>query len=135
MSIRKNVLVAGILGFAVGASALGFVAVANPAGSPDFPADSDSATFNFGQEGINAHGESFGPLESYDNPPDLFEAAATNNKIGYIRWSEFWAQIKPADSLQDALATTGRQTTYVLQVYESDGETVIGEYVGTSGGQ
>ena len=61
--------------------------------------------------GINARGETYG-VPNDEGTPDLTSAQATNGKIGYIRETEM-------------MAFEGEG---YLDVYESDGETVIGKF-------
>lgn len=59
--------------------------------------------------GVNARGETYG-VPNDDGVPDLIAAQATNGEIGYIRDSESWA------------------IEGCIDVYESDGTTVIGVF-------
>lgn len=61
--------------------------------------------------GVNARGETYG-VPNDEGVPDLHSAQATNGKIGYIRNTEL-------------MAFEGEG---YLDVYESDGETVIGRF-------
>lgn len=61
--------------------------------------------------GVNARGETYG-VPNDDGVPDLSAAQATNGEIGYIRQTEL-------------MAFEGEG---YLDVYESDGETVIGQF-------
>lgn len=72
----------------------------------------------------NSRGQTYGSMVKSDElgeTPDLVEALATNGKVGYVRLDEL-----------EAPSSESRQARY-LPVYESDGVTVIGQYV--SGGQ
>jgi hypothetical protein len=62
--------------------------------------------------GVNAHGQTFGAANAKDGFPDLQGAQATNGKLGYISTKE-WNAFR------------GRG---YINVYESDGTTVIGKF-------
>jgi hypothetical protein len=62
--------------------------------------------------GINAHGQTYGGSNKKYGTPDLQGAQATNGKLGYIN-------VKEWDSFQG---------TGSINVYESDGTTVIGKF-------
>ena len=62
--------------------------------------------------GVNANGDTYGVPNSV-GVPDLHAAQATNGKIGYIYDDDLWCAAPNATS---------------IPVYESDGETVIGEF-------
>jgi hypothetical protein len=122
---KLGVVAAGI-GFI--ASALGFGFAMLPLDSPTSnQGQTNEASFPYGQSGVNSRGDTYGPLVSYDDPPDLFEAAATNGNIGYVRWTEFWEEMKPSDSLAEALAYV--PVDRFIPVYAEDGTTIIGKYL------
>ena len=79
---------------------------------------------------VNARGETYGVWG--DGPePDLIAAMATNGREGYVRRTELDAAAganpsTPAQALAWQSAHAG-ETTYI-PVYESDGESVIGEF-------
>lgn len=132
MRTVKKVIVATAAGFVIGAGALGATWVA--AGSADEARP--FGDFPVGQTGINEAGESYGPLVDFDNPPDLFETAASNGAVGYARWSDYWNVIGPAASLDEALDAKPQER--VIPVYDKDGRTRIGEFTiftGTEGGR
>lgn len=62
--------------------------------------------------GINAKGQTYGAFNKKNGTPDLEGAQATNGKLGYIN-------VKEWDSFQG---------TGYINVYESDGTTVIGKF-------
>jgi hypothetical protein len=62
--------------------------------------------------GINAHGQTFGDSNKKDGVPDLLGALGTNGKVGFINSKEL-----------DSFEGTG-----YINVYESDGTTVIGKF-------
>lgn len=79
--------------------------------------------------GINAKGETFG-VQRHGKSPDLIAVITTDGKQGYAyvkdldgRWS---VPTSPADALAQQEANEGR--SFSVPVYESDGETIIGEY-------
>lgn len=80
--------------------------------------------------GINAKGETFG-VQRGGKSPDLIAVATTDGKQGYAyvkdldgRWP--LPPTSPADALAQQEAQEGR--SHSVPVYESDGETIIGEY-------
>lgn len=79
--------------------------------------------------GVNAKGETYG-AENENGTPDLIAVIATNGRIGYA-YSEALNSATGGDprSPQEALANQkARQgKTFSVPVYESDGDTVIGE--------
>jgi hypothetical protein len=86
--------------------------------------------------GVNEAGETFGVYKEGAGDADLMAARATNGERGYIRKTEAefvdgTAAMDGFTSLDDALkwqeATAGKK--YSIPVYESDGKTVIGEFV------
>lgn len=67
--------------------------------------------------GVNAHGQTYGAPNGINGFPDLQGAEATNGKVGFIYVKEF-----------DAFQGTG-----CINVYKSDGTTVIGKFgIGTT---
>lgn len=79
--------------------------------------------------GVNAKGESFG-VQRHGKSPDLIAVVTTEGKQGYAyvkdldgRWP---VPTSPADALAQQEANEGR--SHSVPVYESDGETIIGEY-------
>ena len=61
--------------------------------------------------GVNANGQTYG-TPNENGSPDLVAAQATNGEVGYILLDDTW-----------------REGSFTVPVYESDGETVIGEFV------
>ena len=80
--------------------------------------------------GVNAKGETFG-VQRHGKSPDLIAVYATNGKQGYayVKDLDWPVPTSPADARAQQEANEGR--TRSIPVYESDGETLIGEY--TSG--
>jgi hypothetical protein len=79
--------------------------------------------------GVNAKGETFG-VQRHGKAPDLIAVYTTDGKQGYAyvkdldeRWP---VPTSPADALAQQEANEGELPS--VPVYESDGETVIGEY-------
>ena len=79
--------------------------------------------------GVNAKGETFG-VQRNGKSPDLIAVYTTDGKQGYAyvkdldgRWP---VPTSPADALAQQEANEGKSRS--VPVYESDGETVIGEY-------
>lgn len=81
--------------------------------------------------GVNAKGETFG-VENVNGSPDLISVVATNGRTGYAYVAEMnaaWGPepTSPEHALQMQEERAGQ--TASAPVYESDGETVIGELV------
>ena len=81
--------------------------------------------------GVNAKGETFG-VETVNGSPDLLAVIATNGKTGYAYvagMNSAWGPqpTSPEHALQMQEERAGQ--TVSVPVYESDGETVIGEFV------
>lgn len=81
--------------------------------------------------GVNAKGETFG-VHNEHGEPDLIAVSATNGRFGYAYVADMNAADGPeptspehAVELQEQLAGRGVS----VPVYESDGETVVGEFV------
>lgn len=86
--------------------------------------------------GTNANGDTYGVHKDDGSQPDLVAVAATNGRSGYAYADELdgYQPTSPADALrwQEEHGNESRS----VAVYESDGETVIGEFViepGSSG--
>lgn len=128
--MKNSLLLVGALigGMALGGFGLGFVMV--PLQTSSTFAGQDVVP---GQTGHNASGQAYGPLTdlSFRTGPDLFEAGATNGRLGYVEASAFAAAMAPASSLEAALNSTQGDRT--LPVYAVDGKTVIGEYLISAG--
>jgi len=123
VKLWKKIVAAAAGGFLVGAVGFGFVWASNAA-TPDARPFGD---FPVGQEGVNASGETYGPLDDFDSPPDLFEAAASNGAVGYVRWTDYWAVMgQEHTSLEEAL--NRKPEEHVLIVYDKDGKTPVGEF-------
>lgn len=77
--------------------------------------------------GVNAKGETFG-VQRHGKSPDLIAVYATNGKQGYayVKDLDWPVPTSPADARAQQEANEGR--TRSIPVYESDGETLIGEY-------
>jgi hypothetical protein len=71
----------------------------------------------------NANGQTYGTIKPDGSRPDLMLAYARNGRIGYVDIRDLEAD-RPT-SLTEPPVTTARS----IPVYESDGETVIGEFV------
>ena len=80
--------------------------------------------------GVNAKGQTFG-VQRNGESPDLIAVVTTDGKLGYAYAKDLnWpVPTSPADARAHQEANEGR--TRSIPVYESDGETIIGEY--TSG--
>lgn len=89
--------------------------------------------------GVNAKGETFG-VPNENGEPDLIGVSATNGETGYAYVADMNAAYGPEPtSPEDAYRMQEERVgqTFSVPVYESDGETVIGEFVmgGASGGE
>lgn len=77
----------------------------------------------------NASGETYGSsLDAKENEkePDLIRAEGEDGTIGYVRLSELEG---PAPkNPQEALALQAQKTDRYVNLYESDGKTVIGRF-------
>lgn len=82
--------------------------------------------------GINAKGETFG-VGGDGRSPDLIAVYATNGKHGYAYSKDLDGPVptSPADALAQQEANEGRSRS--VPVYESDGETIIGQFSITPG--
>lgn len=128
------ILVAASIGFVVGAGGLGFTLL-NQANrnasetSREVAQDekTNAETFAFGTSGTNDSGQTYGPMSDLDEAPDLFEAAATNGMIGYIKTDEWRKAVGMDLPLEDAQNWTPQEAS--VPVYDLDGVTVIGESI------
>lgn len=78
----------------------------------------------------NAFGETYGSardVSPYEREPDLIKARGINGKTGYIRLSEVNGEDPktPEEALAQEVKDKGRE----INVYESDGKTVIDKFV------
>lgn len=128
--MRKGLVLAGALigGMVIGGFTVGYVVL--PPQTQLLAAEPD---FVPGQSGINAAGQSYGPLTdlTFKSGPDLFEVGATNGRLGYAETDAFAAFMGPASSLSEALES--KPTDHYIPVYTSDGRTVIGEFLISAG--
>lgn len=97
-----------------------------------------SATYvarSFTEWGRNVHGQTFGVITD-EGSPDLIAVEATNGQQGYVRADELGQAsgdpaashfASPDDALRWQQEVAG--TTATLPVFESDGETRIGEFL------
>lgn len=74
--------------------------------------------------GVNAKGETYG-VPNADGEPDLLAAIATNGRSGYV----YAADLAGPMPSSPAEAATWDPAPRSVPVYESDGETAIGEFV------
>lgn len=77
--------------------------------------------------GVNAKGETFG-VQRHNKSPDLIAVVTTDGKQGYAYVKDLDGPMptSPADALAQQEADEGRSRS--VPVYESDGETIIGEH-------
>ena len=78
---------------------------------------------------VNANGQTYGigDAEYVEDLPDLIAAMGDNGRLGYVYTSEF---LKTPSSPEEAVAhqkalESGEYTPRVINVYESDGKTVV----------
>lgn len=80
----------------------------------------------------NASGETYGSARDVspnERNPDLIEAMAANGEIGYVRANDLNG--KEPKSIEEALAQNGKRRE--INVYKSDGKTIIGKFkIGSS---
>lgn len=86
--------------------------------------------------GVNAKGETYG-VENVHGSPDLIAVVATNGKQGYVYAADLNAAggpmpTSPEDALVQQQERLGQE--FSVPVYESDGETLVGEFVIGGGG-
>ena len=102
-----------VVGAAIAAPTIGdMLTPPAPAGQSVVGADVEYAT--------NAAGETYGSPANGE-VPDLIPTFADNGELGYVRVSELDQERNLARSSADA------EATFAINVYESDGETVVGE--------
>ena len=80
--------------------------------------------------GVNAKGETYGVVNEHGEP-DLIAALATNGRQGYVYVRDMNAA-DPAPASPEEAAAIARENarkSFTVLVYESDGETSIGEFV------
>ncbi len=84
---------------------------------------------------VNERGQTYGSsalAATYEDEPDLIQAAATNGKVGYLSRDEMRAvdgsHVKTPEEALAWQAAHGNET-HVLPVYALDGVTVIGHFV------
>lgn len=80
--------------------------------------------------GVNEKGETFGSDVWATGPndyPELSLAEATNGKIGYVYREDLEGE-QPSCP-EEAVTWNETHKGFVINVYESDGETIIGEFV------
>jgi len=78
--------------------------------------------------GVNARGQTYG-VANANGTPDLVAVIATNGKPGYAYANQVLRDKPTATSPADAVGGRDNRKPYTVLVYESDGETVIGEFV------
>lgn len=78
--------------------------------------------------GINANGETFG-VQRDGKSPDLIATYTTDGKQGYVYSKDLDGPVpsSPADALAQQEANEGKTRSF--PVYESDGETLLGEFI------
>lgn len=86
----------------------------------------DLGKVNPGYE-VNEAGQSFGSSAgmAHDDEPDLIEVIATNGAVGYVEKADLYG-IDPESPAEAVASTTGERA---IPVYESDGSTVVGEFI------
>jgi len=77
----------------------------------------------------NEFGETYGSirdLSPYEEGPDLIKAYTVDGKIGYVRAKDFFGEAPKTP--EEALERQANQSVKEINVYESDGRTVIGKF-------
>lgn len=77
----------------------------------------------------NESGETYGSirdLSPYEEGPDLIKAYTVDGKIGYVRAKDFFEE--PPKTPEEALKRQADKSVKEINVYESDGKTVIGKF-------
>lgn len=77
----------------------------------------------------NKSGETYGSARDVspnEKDPDLIKARGINGKIGYVRATDL--EEDEPKTPEEALAQQTKQTTRVINVYESDGNTIIDKF-------
>lgn len=77
--------------------------------------------------GINANGDTYG-VDSPQGHPDLIAAIATNGQVGYVYATDL-EEPMPANPEEAVTWNETHGGARTIPVYESDGETVVGEFV------
>ena len=80
--------------------------------------------------GVNVKGETYGVVNEHGEP-DLIAAVATNGRQGYVYVRDMTAA-DPAPASPEEAAAKARENagkSFTVLAYQSDGETVIGEFV------
>lgn len=78
----------------------------------------------------NERGETYGSIKDLapnEKGPDLIQAYTVDGKLGYVRAEDFFGE--PPKTPDDALKTQAVRSTREINVYESDGKTVIGKFL------
>ncbi|WP_460627483.1 hypothetical protein [Intrasporangium mesophilum] len=85
--------------------------------------------------GVNAKGETYGVMND-KGEPDLQLVVATNGRDGYVYTRDLNTAggPPPADPAEAAERSRAMSAGIPITVYQSDGETVIGEFVVGGGG-
>jgi hypothetical protein len=77
----------------------------------------------------NASGEAYGScigVSPYEKEPDLVKAMGVDGTIGYVRQTETDGEMPK--NPEEALAQQVKQTVRYVNLYESDGKTIIGKF-------
>ncbi len=78
--------------------------------------------------GVNANGDTYGVLGSDAGEPDLVAVEATNGRSGYVYASELAGYTPTSPDDAAAWMAEHGDEVRIIPVYESDGETVVGEF-------
>lgn len=82
---------------------------------------------------VNTHGRTYGVANTHGTP-DLIATIATNGKLGYVDAQQLaHAEGPTRTSPRQALAEQARAKPVSIEVYQSDGTTVIGHFIITPG--
>ena len=94
--------------------------------NPIPPQESLAQNKNFPQ---NESGETYGSgrgVSPYEKEPDLINAEGIDGTIGYVRAAELDGE--EPKSPEEALAQQAKETVRYVNLYKSDGKTIIGKF-------
>lgn len=78
---------------------------------------------------VNELGETYGSardVSPYEKEPDLIKAMGVNGKIGYVRLTELNGE--EPKTVEEALAQQAKKEVRVINLYKSDGKTIIDKF-------
>lgn len=131
VSIKTAVLSAGVV-LGIVAAFIAGTALSTTGATAEEPADRTVVDHS-----VNEDGESFGSLAKVESPaeePDLIRVIATNGKEGYVQRSQLHDVdgsnvANPEEAIKYMKEWENHPEGISIPVYESDGKTVIGEFI------